>query len=138
MKNKTMSIRNLFRKRSTEEEATTLDPDEMPKPDDLAGFMRRGWAYHTRGKEGEAEVDFRQAIALDADSIDAHYGLGLMLKAQGRKNEALESFKKSMSLLEAGKIDDATRTEMLRRLTLGHINEITDGDWNLEREIWHL
>ena len=42
-----------------------------------------------------------------------------------------------MGLIDQGKIEDHAKREMLRRLTLGHINELTTGDWNLEDEIWH-
>jgi tetratricopeptide (TPR) repeat protein len=132
-----MPIRNLFKKKSTDKEkAVKMEPGEMPEPGDVEGYMRRGWAFHTKGNQAEAEADFKQALALDADSVDAYYALGLTKKAQGQNEAALEYFHKAMNLIEAGKVKEGTQLEMLRRLTLGHINELTDGDWNLEDEIW--
>ena len=133
-----MPISNLFKKKSTDEvKAEELSPGEMPEPGDVEGYMRRGWAYHTKGNQAEAEADFKQALMLDAESVDANYALGLTKKAQGEIEPALEYFRKAMNLIEAGKIDEGMQPEMIRRLTLGHINELTDGDWNLEDEIWH-
>ena len=133
-----MPIRNLFKKKSTDEvKAVKMDPGDMPEPGDVEGYMRRGWAYHTKGNQAEAEADFKQALMLDAESVDANYALGLTKKAQGQVEPALEYFRKAMNLIEAGKIDEGMQPEMIRRLTLGHINELTDGDWNLEDEIWH-
>jgi tetratricopeptide (TPR) repeat protein len=84
----------------------------------------------------QAEADFRRAISIDPEDVDATYVLGLVLKAEGRIEEAVASFQKAVSLIEAGKVENKDRSEMLRRLALGHINELTEGDWNLEKEIW--
>lgn len=108
----------------------------MPEPEDVETYMRRGWAYHSRDLEDKAEADFRRALDLDSESVDANYVLGLVLKAKGDINEAVQQFEKTVQLLEAGKLDDKSRTEMLRRLSLGHINELKSGDWDLEREVW--
>lgn len=133
-----MNIFDRFRKKSDHKEtADPHDPDLMPAPVDLAGYMRRGWAYHSRGKETQAEADFLKALEIAPDSVDAHYVLGLVFKAQGKKEDAIRSFKRTIELLEAGAVSDTTRTDMLRRLALGHINELTIGDWNLEEQIWH-
>jgi Tfp pilus assembly protein PilF len=108
----------------------------MPEPKDLDAYMRRGWAYHSRDQEEKAEQDFRKALELDDDSVDANYVLGLILKAQGRIEEATKYFEKTVKLIEAGKIENPARSEMLRRLSLGHINELNKGDWDLEKEVW--
>lgn len=84
----------------------------------------------------KAEEDFRNALQLDPKSIDANYVLGLILKAQERKQEAVEYFKKTVDLLEEDRSENKARKEMLRRLAMGHINELSRGDWNLEEEIW--
>lgn len=132
-----MPIRNLFKRKSTEEEQTgKIEPSEMPEPTNGEGYLRRGWAFHAKDMESEAEADFKQALALDANSVDANYALGLTKKAQGQREAALEYFRKAMELIEAGKVKQGTQPEMLRRLTLGHINELSEGDWNLEAEIW--
>lgn len=108
----------------------------MPEPADLAGYMRRGWAFHSRGLNEQAEVDFRKAISLAPDSVDANYVLGLVLKAQGRKEEAILAFTRTIELLDGGALEDPTRGEMLRRLARAHVNDLTIGDWNLEETIW--
>ena len=133
-----MPFRNLFKKKSTVEmKAVKLDPGDIPEPGDFEGYMRRGWAFHSKRNQAEAEADFKKALTLNAESIEANYALGLTKKADGQTEAAIEYFRKAMNLIEAGKVDEGTQQEMLRRLTLGHINELTDGDWNLEDEIWH-
>lgn len=134
-----MNILGRFRKKSDHKEVSdTHDPDLIPEPVDLESSMRRGWAYHSRGKESQAEADFRKALEFAPNSVDANYALGLVLKAQGRKEEAIQAFNQTLQLLEAGSVKDPTRAEMLHRLALGHINELSLGDWNLEERIWHF
>jgi len=133
-----MKFANPFKKKTTKKvESVSLDPNEMPEPDDIAGYLRRGWAFHSRSMNDRAEQDFRKALALAPETVDTQYALGLVLKAQGRKSEAIEAFKKVVDLLEAGKVEDHATSEMLYRLSMGHINELTIGDWNLEEQIWH-
>jgi tetratricopeptide (TPR) repeat protein len=108
----------------------------MPEPHDLQGYQRRGWAFHSRGLNDQAEADFRRALSIDPEDVDATYVLGLVYKTQGKKEAAIDVFKKAVALIEAGKVENKDRNEMLRRLALGHINELTVGDWNLEKEIW--
>jgi tetratricopeptide (TPR) repeat protein len=132
-----MTLANLFRRKSDKkDEPDKLDPAEMPEPTDLAGYIRRGWAYHSRGINDKAEADFNQAIELAPNSIDANYVLGLVYKAQGKKEQAIKSFKTVVRLIEADQLEDKIRAEMLRRLATGHVNELSMGDWNLEKEIW--
>ena len=132
-----MKLINPFKKKTVKKEvAVVLNPEEMPAPTDFDGYLRRGWAYHARGKQQEAEQDIRQAIEMDADSVDANYLQGLIMKAQGKNQEAIASFKKAIDLIEAGKIEDKAKNEIMHRLTMGHFNELTTGDWNLEKEIW--
>ena len=129
---------NPFRKKSSQEEKSKDSaPQEFSEPTDFDGFMRRGWAKHSKGDQDQAESDFRRALSFSQDSIDTNFALGLVFKTQGRKEDAVEAFNKTMGLIDQGKIEDHAKREMLRRLTLGHINELTTGDWNLEDEIWH-
>ncbi|MEE9189035.1 MAG: tetratricopeptide repeat protein [Anaerolineales bacterium] len=129
---------NPFKKKSIEKEETAaIDPNEFKEPTDYNGFMQRGWAYHARGSQNQAESDFRRAISYSPESVDANYALGLVMKSQGNKEGAVELFNKAMELIKQGTIEDHSRSEMMRRLTLGHINELTTGDWNLEDQIWH-
>ncbi len=130
---------NPFKKKSIEKEETAaIDPNEFKEPTDYNGFMQRGWALHARGSQNQAESDFRRAISYSPESVDANYALGLVMKSQGNKEGAVELFNKAMELINQGKIEGHSQSEMMRRLTLGHINELTTGDWNLEDQIWHL
>ena len=73
---------------------------------------------------------------MEPKSIEGYYGLGLVLKAEDRRQDAVQAFQQVISLLEDGAVDDPSRHAMLRRLSMGHINQLKDGDWNLEKEIW--
>jgi tetratricopeptide (TPR) repeat protein len=54
----------------------------------------------------EAERDFRAALSLDESDSDAHYGLGYLYKAAGRKTEALSQY-------QAGLVKDPTNPQAL-------------------------
>ena len=100
-------------------------------------YYREAWILHGSKKdEVAAEQNFRNAIDADPKNIDAHYGLGLLLKSQERNQESIQSFQKVIDLLSAEEQPDRGRAEMLRRLALANINQIKTGDWNLEGEIW--
>jgi tetratricopeptide (TPR) repeat protein len=100
-------------------------------------YYREGWTLHGSKKdEDAAEENFRQAIALSPKSVDAYYGLGLVLKAQDRRQEAIQAFQKVLDLLSANTVEDRIRSQMLHRLSIGHINQMKTGDWDLEKEIW--
>ena len=105
------------------------------QPKTAADFIRRGWENRTGGKLDDAEKDFRKAISLEETALEAYYGLGLMLKSQDRKKEALENFTKVLEMIDTN-IEGHAKIEMLRRLSKGHINMIKSGDWNLQKEIW--
>jgi len=46
------------------------------------------------------------------------------------------AFRQVIDLISSETGANRVKADMLRRLALGHINEITQGDWNLEKEIW--
>lgn len=117
-----------------------MESDQPSKP--AAGktyedYYREAWAFHGSKKdEDAAEENFRQAIALNPSSVDAYYGLGLVLKAQDRRQDAIQAFQKVVELLDAQTVGDLSRAHMLRRLSIGHMNQMKTGDWGLEKEIW--
>jgi len=113
------------------------DPDTYPAPQAASDYINRGYLYYSKDRLAEAEADFREAIALDTSDVNAYYGLGMTLKSQKKNDESAQTFQKVISLVEAGTVEDKIKATMLRRLALGHINEIQQGDWNLEKEIWH-
>jgi hypothetical protein len=93
--------------------------------DELVG---KGWLYHTKAEDEDAEGSFR--------AVEALYGLALVLKSQGRRKEAVQTFEQLINLLDMEVLSDKVRSRMLRRLAKAHVNEIETGDWNLEAEIW--
>jgi tetratricopeptide (TPR) repeat protein len=113
-----------------------VDPAAMEQPADPAAYLRRGYAFYGIGQYEKANEDLRQAFDLDSTSVDGVYGLGMSLKALGKKEEAVVAFTKAIELIDREIISDKSRARILRRLALGHINEIKTGDWNLEAEIW--
>jgi len=94
------------------------------------------WSRLGNGENLHAEELFRQVIDLNPQVVDGWYGLGLALKVQGRKEEAIRCFQKALELIEIGLVADRTRRSMVRRLALGHINLLRNGNWNLEKEFW--
>jgi tetratricopeptide (TPR) repeat protein len=112
------------------------DPGAMEQPANSTGYLQRGYAFYGVNRYAEAVEDFHKAIDLDPTAVDAVYGLGMGLKAEGKKEEAVAAFKNAIALLDQGVVSDKVRARILRRLALGHINEMTKGDWNLEAEIW--
>ena len=115
----------------------SLKQDEpVSSPNTYAENYRQGWALHAAGKQDAAEQSLRKAIELEPESVDAHFTLGLALKAQGRNRDAVQLFQKVLSLIQSGAVEHNTRSVMVRRLALGHINQLEKGDWDLEGEIW--
>ena len=128
---------NLFKKKEIfKVTSTEMDPDEMVEPSNVAEFIERGMVFYARKRYGEAEKDLRAAIALDPKSIDAYYSLGMILKARQENEKSVSAFQYAIDLLKSHTGDSDPRIEMLRRLAMAHINEITQGDWDLEKEIW--
>lgn len=128
---------NIFAKKEISKvKSQALDPGSMGVPVSAEDFLHRGIAFYARGQYDVAEADLRDAIAKYGNQIDAYYVLGMVCKAAGRKVEATEAFNQVLQLLNSSTGEKSTRTDMLRRLALGHINMINQGDWNLEKEIW--
>ena len=59
-----------------------------------------------RGALGEAERNFQAALRLDESDSHAHFGLGDIYKAAGRKAEALSEY-------QAGLVKDPTNARAL-------------------------
>lgn len=67
-------------------------------PDDPFPVMAMASAFSTAGKPAEAAKLFRKAIELNPDDADAHYNLGVCLKAMGDSAGALSSFRRALSV----------------------------------------
>jgi cytochrome c-type biogenesis protein CcmH/NrfG len=102
------------------------------EPHNAVAHSNLGWGYYGRREYREAVEAFREALSLDRNLVDAHYGLGLALKESGGGEAATRSFEMVMALAPEQEVD--VRGRMLVRLARGHINQINTGDWNLGRE----
>jgi Tfp pilus assembly protein PilF len=111
-----------------------VDPASMTDPRTVDDFQKRGMAYYARKQFNEAEL--KKAISMDGKNIDSYYSLGMVLKAMERNEDAANAFKQVVALILDTADATSVKNDMLRRLALGHINEITKGDWDLEKEIW--
>jgi tetratricopeptide (TPR) repeat protein len=113
-----------------------IDPSAIQEPSSSRELQLRGYALYTKGDFPQAQTNFEKAVSLDPKDVEALYGLGLTLKVQTRLDESAVAFRKVLDLLRDGSVEDSTRAKMLERLTKGHLNIMTQGDWNLEKEIW--
>jgi tetratricopeptide (TPR) repeat protein len=113
-----------------------MDPASISEPKTADEYQRRGMAYYARKDFNSAETDLRKAISLDDNHIDSYYSLGMVLKAANKNEEAVHAFNQVVILITNNADLQNVKYDMLRKLALGHVNEITRGDWNLEKEIW--
>ena len=70
---------------------------------------RVGHELARRGTTDLAIVQFREALALNGDVVDAHNNLGVALRGQGKLDEAIEHFRRAAEL----KPDDAAAQNVL-------------------------
>jgi len=113
-----------------------LDPSSIIDPTAAEDYCRRGIAYYARKQYKLAINDIKTAISLNGNMVDAYYGLGMVMKASNQKEGAIAAFNKVVELMAIDTVKGKVTANMLRRLALGHVNELTEGDWNLEKEIW--
>ncbi len=127
----------LFKKKEIfKVKSVPVDPTSMNQPTTAEDYIKRGMAYYARKQFKEAEADLKKAVSMNGTNIDSYYSLGMVLKAMDKKDEAVQAFNQAISLIRARPDSSAVKYDMLRRLALGHVNELTQGDWNLEDEIW--
>jgi len=130
-------MRKLFKKKEIfKVKSLPIDPSSMGEPSTVEELQKRGMAFYARKRFTEAETDLKKAISMDGNNIDSYYSLGMVLKAVNRKEDAVVAFKQALNLISTLPDAKTTKYDMLRRLALGHVNEMTQGDWNLEKEIW--
>ena len=61
-----------------------------------ADYAERGWLYFSHKKFDLAADDFNRVVGMDASDIEAWYGLGLTLKGEGAKDQAVDAFEHVM------------------------------------------
>ena len=91
----------------------------MPTVDEI---LQQGKAHHRAGDLHAAERLYRQAVEIDADSLEAHYLLGTVSHALGRPDAAVAELSRAVQLrpefaeahhhlgvvfTQQGKLDDA-------------------------------
>lgn len=103
-------------------------------PDSAEAQSNLGWGYYGYKQFTEAESQFRRALELDMNYLDAYWGLGLARKALGARDDAIQAFERVAAL--ATQLEDVTRGHMLIRLAHGQISQLRQGNWNLGKEIW--
>jgi tetratricopeptide (TPR) repeat protein len=113
---------------------STPDPEKID-PQDNEELVKRGWLFYGKQNYDRAIDDFSKALIKDPENPDIIYALGLSYKASGDAKKAIETFEKVLLYME--RYPDPVEGRMLQRLIHGHINQLTNGDWNLEKEIWH-
>jgi Flp pilus assembly protein TadD len=78
-------------------------------------LVRRGRCKADAGDAKGAEVDYRAAIAQDANFPGAHYYLGLLLEAQGKAAEAKKSLTKAVETGKGTPFEDLARKSLAER-----------------------
>jgi tetratricopeptide (TPR) repeat protein len=114
---------------------TNIPDPALLNPKNNDELIERGWLFYSHKDYEKAEIDLLKALDESSDNPDILYALGLNYKASGNNIKALESFDNATGVLD--KLEDRVRARMLLRLIHGQINQIKDGNWNLEKEIWH-
>jgi tetratricopeptide (TPR) repeat protein len=114
---------------------TNIPDPALLNPKNNDELVERGWLFYSHKDYVKAEIDLLKALDESPDNPDILYALGLNYKASGNNKKALESFDNATGVLD--KLEDRVRARMLLRLIHGQINQIRDGNWNLEKEIWH-
>ena len=102
-------------------------------PNNAEAHSNLGWGYYGQKQFAEAVKAFQQALTLDRNVVDAHYGLGLTLKESGSQPGAIAEFESVAAL--APQLENSVRGQMLARLAHGHINQMNVGDWGLDKEL---
>ena len=102
-------------------------------PQSAEAHSNLGWGYYGVRQYEPSIKSLREAIRLDANNIDAHYGLALALKESGATADAIPEFEIVVQL--APQHPNVVRGHMLARLAKGHINQINSGDWSLDIDL---
>jgi tetratricopeptide (TPR) repeat protein len=80
-----------------------------PPPGSAVDLAQRGEKLSREGKQDQAMALFRQALGKDANSYEAHLGLGIVLDLQGNYAEAREHFSKAIDVAPAQSKQQALR-----------------------------
>ena len=76
-----------------------VQPSTATGSDDATTHFNRAVELHKKGDLAGALTEYRTALRLDPNHVDAHINLGNALKALGRQADAREEFTKALGLL---------------------------------------
>jgi tetratricopeptide (TPR) repeat protein len=111
-----------------------LEAAAAADPRDADIRLRLGWAFLSSDRLDRAAGAFQEARRLLPDDPEPYFALGLTHKKEGRSAEAVAAFHDAAE--RTSHLQDKARAAILRRLSLGHINYLERGEWDLEREVW--
>jgi tetratricopeptide (TPR) repeat protein len=66
--------------------------------DNMVAQIGKAWGLHREGRNTESIREFQQVLTAAPESVDAHYGLGLALRANGQYDAAEETFRQALTL----------------------------------------
>lgn len=89
-------------------------------------YIDLGWEFHAKKQYDQAIEQFRKAIEMDGNAVDAYYGLGLSCKAKGEKEKAIQAFEKVIAL--APTLEDRAKAQILSRLAQAHLETLRGSD----------
>lgn len=86
----------------------------------------QAWLLYRNGQHDTAARGFEQVLNQDPSNIDAHFGLGLVLRTQGNHSASMEHFDQAKRLVADALVGDPTsdRLEILERMVQQRINEL--------------
>ena len=96
--------------------------------------LERAWAAYGAQDLARARLEVEGVLEQSPQDIEAAYLAGLVARAQGEGDRATVAFQTVVD--HHAQITDTTRARMLRRLAVGHLNQIARGQWDLEPETW--
>lgn len=96
--------------------------------------LDRAWAAYGAQDLAQAAQLVQEALDQAPQDIEASYLAGLVGRAQGDTARARSAFQTVVD--HHVSIEDRTRGRMLRRLAVGHLNQMAHGTWDLEPETW--
>jgi Flp pilus assembly protein TadD len=82
-------------------------------PDHAPSLVKLGGLLAKAQRLDEARQDLERALALDPDSVEAHYQLGLLLRRMGRREEGDAQLAESKRLGEAQRAQKDIRLRLL-------------------------
>ncbi len=98
------------------------------------------WQLHREGRNVDSIREFQQILSTATENVDAHYGLGLALRADGQLEAAAETFEQALTLSKRrleyarkrdpqeqdneSKTTEADRHMMLNRMISQRIEEL--------------